>query len=604
MRQDVRNVAIIAHVDHGKTTLVDAMLKQSGLFRDPSQIGERALDTNALERERGITILSKATAVPYAGRTLTIVDTPGHADFGSEVERILSMVDGALLVVDAAEGPMPQTRYVLGKALAAGLKVIVVLNKMDRPEARPQDVVEAVLELFVDLDASDMQLDFPLVYASAKWGVASLDPEWSKARDLGPLFETIVREIPAPAGDPTGPLQLQVTTLDHDDYVGRLVIGRVSRGQVRAGQTVAVVGPDGVRGPARVTRIYRQVGLARVELEQARMGDIVLLAVSEAGVGDTIADPDHPEPLPPLSVDEPTLMVLVGVNTSPFAGREGRYVTSRHLRERLFRAAERDVGLVVEATDDAEVFRVKTRGELHLAVLLETLRREGYEMEVSKPEVIIKTGPDGERREPYEELVLDLPESYLGAVMERLGPRRAELTSLGPAGPGQVRATFRIPARGLLGFRPVFLAETHGYGVMHHRFVGYDREAGPIGAGEHGALIALETGEATAYALDNAQLRGTLFIRPGTPVYAGMVVGEHSRPQDLEINVCKKKHVTNIRNSNAEEAIRLVPPRELTLEGALEWIGADELVEVTPRSLRIRKATLDRHARRRERKSG
>jgi GTP-binding protein len=605
MRDDVRNIAIIAHVDHGKTTLVDAMLKQSGLFRDPGQIVERALDTNALERERGITILSKTTAVPYGGRTINIVDTPGHADFGSEVERILRMVDGALLVVDAAEGPMPQTRYVLSKALAAGLRVIVVVNKMDRPQARPAEVVEAVLELFVDLEASDAQLDFPVLYASAKQGVAAADPQGPPGGDLRPLFDAIVREIPPPAGDLDGPFQMQVTTLDHDDYLGRLVIGRVSRGEVRPGQTVAVVGPDGVRAEARVARIFQRVGLGRTELERARMGDIVLLAgVGEAEIGVTLADPEHPEALPPLAVDEPTLMVLVGVNTSPFAGREGRFVTSRHLRERLFRAAERDVGLVVETTEDAEVFRVKTRGELHLAVLLETLRREGYEMEVSKPEVIVKTGPDGERLEPYEELVLDLPEAYLGAVMERLGPRRAELTGLGPAGPGQVRATFRIPARGLLGFRTVFLAETHGYGVMNHLFLGYDREAGPIDAGGHGALVALETGEATAYALDNAQLRGTLFITPGTPVYAGMVVGEHSRPQDLELNVCKKKHVTNVRNSNAEEAIRLVPPRELSLEGALEWIAADELLEVTPRSLRIRKATLDRHARRRERKSG
>lgn len=603
-RDDLRNIAIIAHVDHGKTTLVDGMLKQSGMFRDPSQLAERALDTNELERERGITILSKTTSVPYRALTINLVDTPGHADFGGEVERILSMVDGALLVVDAAEGPMPQTRYVLSKALAAGLQPIVVLNKMDRPGARPLEVAEAVLELFIDLEASDAQLDFPIIYTAAKVGWAAITPDLTGAHDLSPLFEAIVRHIPAPTGDPDGPLQLQVTTLDHDDYVGRLAIGRVHRGRLRAGQVVAGVRPDGTVTRGRVSKLYGREGLRRVELDGAMVGDIVLMAgLENVGIGDTIADPDQPEALPPLVVDEPTLTVLVSVNQSPFAGQEGQYVTSRHLRERLYREAERNVGLRVEDTEDPEVFRVSGRGELHLGILLETMRREGYELEVSRPEVIFRDGPEG-REEPYEDLVLDLPEEFVGPVMERLGPRRAEMRSMKGAGAGQVRLEFRVPARGLLGFRSQFLAETRGYGVMNHVFAGYGGYAGPIEEARRGALVALETGVATAYALDNAQLRGILFITPGTAVYAGMVVGENSRPQDLELNICKKKHVTNVRNSNSEEAIRLDPPRVMSLDAALEYLKADELLEMTPRTLRIRKATLDRHQRKRERRLG
>ncbi|MBX5466331.1 MAG: translational GTPase TypA [Firmicutes bacterium] len=600
-RHDLRNIAIIAHVDHGKTTLVDAMFKQSGIFRDPTQLAERALDTFDLERERGITILAKTTAVVWDGVTINIVDTPGHADFGGEVERVLSMVDGALLVVDAQEGPMPQTRYVLHKALAAGLLPIVVLNKMDREGARPAEVLEAVLELFVDLEATDRQLDFPVLYASAKLGVATCALPWTASGTLAPLFEAIVRHIPAPAGDPDGPLQLLVTTLEHDDYLGRLAIGRIRQGRLNVGQMVAVAG-GGRSEPVRtrVTRVFGRLGLRRVERAEAAVGDIVTVAgIADVGIGETITDPLTPAPLPPLVVDEPTLTILVGVNTSPFAGREGQFVTSRQLRERLWREAERNVGLRVEETEAPEVFRVSGRGQLHLAVLLETMRREGYEMEVSRPEVILKPGPEG-WLEPFERLFLDVPEEAVGTVMELIGPRKAELVSMGPAGGGQVRLEFRIAARALLGFRTAFIHATHGYGVMNHLFDGYGPYLGDLEEVPRGALVALETGEATAYALDNAQLRGTLFIGPGTPVYAGMVVGEHSRPTDLELNVCKRKHVTNIRSSTAEEAIRLTPPRVLTLDEALEYVRADELVEITPKSVRLRKAILDPVRRKRE----
>ncbi len=602
-RDDLRNIAIIAHVDHGKTTLVDGMLRQSGMFRDPNQVGERALDTNELERERGITILSKTTSVPYGGITINLVDTPGHADFGGEVERILSMVDGALLVVDASEGPMPQTRYVLAKALEARLKPIVVLNKMDRPQARPQEVADQVLELFIELDASDSQLDFPILYTAAKQGIASLTPAVDATGDLGPLFDAIVAHIPPPEGEVDGPLQLQITTLDHDDYVGRLAIGRVNRGRIGPGAAVVAVAADGGLTRGRVSKLYGREGLRRVEVAEAAMGDIVLMAgLENVGIGDTICDPEHAEALPPLTVDEPTLTILVGVNTSPFAGQDGAYVTSRHLRERLYREAERNIGLRVEDTEDPEIFRVSGRGELHLGILLETMRREGFEFEVSRPEVIFRDGPHG-REEPYEDLILDLPEASLGPVMERLGPRKAEMRAMKPAGPGQVRIEFRIPARGLLGFRSQFLTETRGYGVMNHLFAGYHPYAGAMEESTRGALVALEAGTATAYALDNAQLRGTLFIGPGVPVYAGMVVGENSRPQDLELNVCKKKHVTNVRNANAEEAIRLDPPRIMSLDASLEYLKDDELLELSPHSLRIRKATLDRHQRKRERRS-
>ncbi|AEJ41581.1 GTP-binding protein TypA [Sulfobacillus acidophilus TPY] len=600
-RQDVRNIAIIAHVDHGKTTLVDAMLKQSGMFRDPSQLQERALDANPLERERGITILAKNTAITYRGVLINIVDTPGHADFGGEVERILSMVDGALLVVDANEGPMPQTRYVLQKALKAGLRPVVVLNKMDREGARPEEVLEAVLELFIDLEASDDQLDFPVIYASAKAGIASNTAPLPPEGNLEPLFEAILAHIPYPVGDETAPLQVLITTLDHDDYVGRLAIGRVRQGRLTLGQTVALAHADGTVERVRPSKLYGRIGLKRVELESVTVGDIVTLAgLEDANIGDTVTDPDNPQPLPPISVDEPTLTILVGVNTSPFAGLEGQFITSRQLRDRLFREQQRNVALRVEETEDADVFRVSGRGELHIGILLEEMRREGYEMEVSKPEVILKETPDG-LMEPMERLYLDVPDEYVGAVMELLGPRRATMVAMGQAGPGQTRLEFVISARGLLGFRSAFINQTRGYGIMNHLFDGYQPYSGPIEEMPRGALIAIETGTATAYALDNAQERGVLFIGPGTPVYAGMVVGEHSRPSDLEINVCKKKHVTNMRSSTAEEGIRLTPPRVLTLDQALEYVKSDELVEITPKSIRLRKATLDPHQRKRER---
>ena len=600
-RHDIRNIAIIAHVDHGKTTLVDGMLKQSGTFRDPSQMGERVMDSNDLERERGITILAKNTAVTYRDVLINIVDTPGHADFGGEVERILSMVDGALLIVDAHEGPMPQTRYVLQKALQAGLRPIVVLNKMDREGARPEEVHEAVLELFIDLEATDDQLEFPVLYASAKSGIASTTPELNPEGNLDPLFDTILEYCPYPSGDETAPLQILVTTLDHDEYVGRLAVGRVRQGSIKAGQMVAVAHADGDVEKVRPSKLFGRIGLKRTELESATIGDIVTMAgLASVTIGDTITDPENPQALPPLKVDEPTLTILVGVNTSPFAGQEGQYVTSRHLRERLYREQERNVALRVEDTEDAEVFRVSGRGELHIGILLEEMRREGYEMEVSKPEVILRE-TDAGLMEPMERLFLDVPDEYVGAVMELLGPRKATMTAMGQAGPNQTRLEFVISARGLLGFRSSFINQTRGYGIMNHLFEGYERYSGAIEEMPRGALVAIETGTATSYALDNAQERGVLFIGPSTPVYAGMVVGENSRPTDLEINVCKKKHVTNMRNANAEEGIRLTPPRTLTLDQALEYVKSDELVEITPKNIRVRKATLDPHRRKRER---
>ncbi|WP_020374618.1 translational GTPase TypA [Sulfobacillus thermosulfidooxidans] len=599
-RRDIRNIAIIAHVDHGKTTLVDAMLRQSGIFRDPSQMTDRVLDSNDLERERGITILSKTTAIRYHDTTINIVDTPGHADFGGEVERILSMVDGALLVVDANEGPMPQTRYVLQKALSAGIKPIVVLNKMDREGARPHEVVDQVLELFIDLEASDDQLEFPVLYASAKQGVASVEPVLPESGSLEPLFETILREIPFPVGDESAPLQILVTTLEHDDYLGRMAIGRVTQGRVAVNQTVGIVDHDGAVRRARLSKIFGRIGLKRVELETATVGDIVTLAgLPDVNIGETITDADNPMPLPPIVVDEPTLTILIGVNTSPFAGQEGQFVTSRHLRERLLREQERNVALKVEETEDAEVFRVSGRGELHLGILLEQMRREGYEMEVSKPEVIMHKTPEG-LMEPVEHLYLDVPDEYVGPVMELLGPRKAEMLHMGQAGPNQTRLEFLIPARGLLGFRTAFVNQTRGYGIMNHLFEGYQPYSGPIEETPRGALIAIEDGVTTSYALDNAQQRGILFVGPGTPVYAGMVVGENSRPTDLELNVCKKKHVTNMRSSTSDEAVRLTPPRPLTLDLALEYVKSDELVEITPKSIRLRKATLDKTLRKRE----
>ncbi len=599
-RQDIRNIAIIAHVDHGKTTLVDAMLRQSGIFRDPSQMTDRVLDSNDLERERGITILSKTTAIHYENTTINIVDTPGHADFGGEVERIVSMVDGALLVVDANEGPMPQTRYVLQKALKAGIKPIVVLNKLDREGARPHEVIDQVLELFIDLEATDEQLEFPVLYASAKQGIASLEPVLDPEGSLKPLFDIILKEIPIPVGDETAPLQVLVTTLDHDDYLGRMAIGRITQGRMAVNQTVGIVNHDGEVRRARLTKVFGRYGLKRVELESAMVGDIVTIGgMPDVNIGETITDADNPTPLPPIVVDEPTLTILIGVNTSPFAGQEGQFVTSRHLRDRLMREQERNVALRVEETEDAEIFRVSGRGELHLGILLEQMRREGYEMEVSKPEVIMHREPEG-IMEPIEHLYLDVPDEYVGPVMELLGPRKAEMVHMGQAGPGQTRLEFIIPARGLLGFRTAFVNQTRGYGIMNHLFEGYQPYSGPIEETPRGALVAIEAGVTTSYALDNAQQRGVLFIGPTTAVYAGMVVGENSRPADLELNVCKKKHVTNMRSSTSDEGVHLSPPRPLTLDIAMEYVKNDELLEITPKSVRLRKATLDKTLRKRE----
>ncbi|MCG0240085.1 MAG: translational GTPase TypA [Firmicutes bacterium] len=597
-RTDLRNIAIIAHVDHGKTTLVDGMLKQSGVFRENEPVGECILDNNALERERGITILAKNTAVTYNGITINIVDTPGHADFSGEVERILTMVDGALLLVDSAEGVMAQTKYVLRKALEAGLRPIVVINKMDRPDARPAEVLDQVLELFIDLGADEAQLDFPVVYAVGRQGVASLDPR-ERGTSLQPLFQTIVDHVPCPEGDPDGPLQVMVTSLDYDEYVGRVAIGRVHQGRIRSGQPVSICKRDGSVEKGRVLQLFTFQGLRRVLTEEATVGDIIAVTGLEGiHIGETISDPENPMPLPPLRVDEPTLTMTFRTNDSPFAGREGEYVTSRHLRARLFRELERNVALRVEETEDPDVFQVSGRGELHLAILIETMRREGYELAVSKPQVILKRDPEtGELLEPLETLIIDIPEEYLGVVMEKLGRRRAELQNMANSGSGHLRLEFLIPARGLIGYRSEFLADTRGFGVMHHLFHSYGPYRGEIPGRTRGAAVASETGVATTYALYHLQERVRFFIEPGTEVYAGMVVGEHVRENDIEVNVCKTKHLTNMRSATAEQTLRLEPPRILTLEEALEWIDDDELVEVTPKSIRIRKKVLDPHLR-------
>ncbi len=601
---DIRNVAIIAHVDHGKTTLVDAILKQTGVFRANEQVEERVLDSNAIERERGITILAKNTAVFYKDVKINIVDTPGHADFGGEVERILSMVDGALLVVDAFEGPMPQTRFVLQKAMLHHVRPILVVNKIDRPGARITEVVDEVLDLFISLGASDEYMDFPVLYTSARAGIALREPPRPGEQVKGtilPLLDTILEYVPAPGGDVTAPLQILVTTLDYDDYIGRIAIGRVHNGVVREGQTVAIArgGSNAPAREAKVAALFTFASLKRVRTEEATAGDVVAAALSEdINIGDTITDPEHVVPLPPVQVDEPTVTMTFRVNDSPFAGREGIYVTSRHLRDRLFREMKTDVALRVEETDSPDTFVVAGRGELHLGILLETMRREGYEVAVSKPEVITRE-IDGETYEPFEDLVVDVPEEYMGVVMEELGRRRADLVNMANSTAGHVRLEFVVPARGLIGYRSQFLTDTRGTGVMYHTFRGWDKSRGPIPGRTHGSLVAWEDGVTTAYALHNAEERGTLFLGPGEEVYMGQVVGEHARPGDLDINVCKQRHVSNVRSSTREEPIRLEPPRVLSLDEALEYIGDDELVEVTPKSVRVRKIVLDRTQRNR-----
>jgi GTP-binding protein len=599
----LRNIAIIAHVDHGKTTLVDQLLVQSGIFRENEHVEERVMDSNDLERERGITILAKNTAIEYGGYRINIVDTPGHADFGGEVERIMKMVDGVLLVVDAFEGVMPQTKFVLRKALEQNLVPIVVVNKVDRPQARPEEVVDEVLDLFIELEANDDQLEFPVVYTSALQGTASTDPH-RQGPDMKPLFEAIISHIPAPRGEAEAPLQFQVTLLDYNEYLGRIAIGRIHRGKMKSGQSVAVIKRDGTVERGRVSKLFGFRGLKRVEIEQAGVGDIVALAgLGEINVGETIADSEQPEALPLLHIDEPTLQMTFLVNDSPFAGREGKFVTSRKLRERLMKELETDVSLRVEETDSPDAFIVSGRGELHLAILIETMRREGYELQVSKPEVIIKE-ENGVKLEPYEHLVVDVPEEYMGPVMERLGMRKADMTNMIQNG-SHVRMEFLIPARGLIGFRTEFLTETRGYGIMNHSFDSYRPSKGEIPGRHQGVLIASETGTATTYGIEALEDRGVMFITPGTEVYEGMIVGEHTRDHDLTVNPCKEKHVSNVRSSTKEETTRLKAPRILTLEQALEYLNEDEYCEVTPLSIRLRKKYLkksdrDRYAKQKQ----
>ena len=596
----LRNVAIIAHVDHGKTTLVDAMLKQSHIFRANEQVAERVMDSNALERERGITILSKNTAVMYKDIKINIVDTPGHADFGGEVERVLNMVDGVLLLVDASEGPMPQTKYVLRKALEQGLKPIVVINKIDRPDQRIDDVYDEILELFMELGADDDQLDFPVVYAIARDGIAKLNLE-DESDSLEPLMDLLVKEIPAPQGDIDGPLQLMVTTLDSDEYVGRVAIGRVIRGKIKEGQNVVVISGDGEQ-KERIGKVYVYQGLKRVEVPEAPLGEIVALTgLASASIGHTVADAENPEALPTINIDEPTLSMTFGVNTSPFAGREGQFVTSRHLRERLFKETETNVSLRVEETDSPDTFKVSGRGELHLSILIETMRREGYELQIGKPEVIYKE-INGQLCEPMENLTIEVPQEFMGTVMESLGTRKAELSNMTEL-KGYLRLEFTIPARGLIGFRSEFLTNTKGNGIMNHVFRGYAPYKGDIPGRSRGSLVAFEQGETTPYGIYTLQDRGTMFISPNQMVYEGMIIGENSRELDMDVNPCKKKNVSNMRSSSSDEAIRLTPPRILSLEQALEYINKDEMVEVTPESIRLRKTILDKAQRGRMRKT-
>lgn len=592
IRQDIKNIAIIAHVDHGKTTLVDAMLRQSGIFRENEAVAERVMDSNDLEKERGITILAKNTAVNYNGIKINIVDTPGHADFGGEVERVLKMVDGVLLLVDAFEGAMPQTRFVLKKALQLNLKPIVVVNKIDRPEARPEEVVDEVLELFIELGADDDQLEFPVVYASSRDGFAVCDLGGER-KDLKPLFDVIIDKVPSPQGDLDGTLQLLVSNIDYDEYVGRIAIGRVERGSVKLGQPAIICKKEGNQLNARITKLYCYEGLKRIETLEAKLGEIVAVSgVGDVTIGDTICEVGAPDPLPFVAIDEPTLSMTFSVNNSPFAGREGTFVTSRHLRDRLFKELETNVSLRVEETDSADAFVVSGRGELHLSILVETMRRQGYEFQVSKPTVINKE-IDGELMEPVEYLMIDVPEDFMGTVMEKLGQRKSEMVNMTSANQGYMRLEFRIPARGLIGYRSELMTDTKGNGIMNHVFYGYEPYKGDIPTRSRGSLIAWEDGEAVTYGLYNAQERGTLFITPGTKVYEGMIVGENARYDDLVVNVCKKKHVTNMRASGSDEALRLTPPTILSLEQALEFIADDELVEMTPKSIRLRKKVLD-----------
>lgn len=597
MNEKIRNVAIIAHVDHGKTTLVDQLLRQSGVFRTNEQVQDRVMDSNDLERERGITILSKNTAVNYKGYRINIVDTPGHADFGGEVERILKMVDGVLLLVDAFEGCMPQTRFVLRKALELGKVPVVVINKVDRPGARPYEVVDETLDLFIELGASEEQLDFPIVYASARNGVSGFEPD-EMTENMQPVFDTIINHVPAPGGDEDAPLQLLISTIDYDDYVGRIGVGRIERGVANRNRAVTVCALGGVPREAKLSRLYRFEGLKRVETESVGAGDIVAVAgIPGISIGETVCDPACVEPLPFVHIDEPTVSMDFIVNTSPFAGREGKYVTSRNLRDRLFKEVETNVSMRVEPTSSTDAFKVSGRGELHLSILIETMRRQDFEFAVSRPKVIMKRDEQGHLLEPIEELTIDVPQEYMGTVMEKLGTRRAVLNNMINENEGSVRLIFDIPARGLMGYRSELLTDTRGNGVMSHIFKDYEPYTGEIAERTRGSLIASESGEANSYGLFNTQERGRLFVRPGDPIYEGQIVGECSRNEDIVVNVCKRKHVTNMRASGSDEALRLTPPVDLSLEQCMEFVRDDELVEVTPKNIRMRKRLLTKDQR-------
>ncbi|MEA5464492.1 translational GTPase TypA [Leptothoe sp. PORK10 BA2] len=588
MSLPIRNVAIIAHVDHGKTTLVDALLEQSGIFREGEAIPTCVMDSNDLERERGITILSKNTAVHYKDTLINIVDTPGHADFGGEVERVLGMVDGCILIVDANEGPMPQTRFVLKKALEKGLRPIVVVNKIDRPRADPLSAVDKVLDLFIELGADDDQCDFPYLFASGLAGYAKNELE-QEDKDMQPLFEAVLHHVPPPIGDPEKPLQLQVTTLDYSDYLGRIVIGKVHNGTIRTGVQTALIKEDGTIVKAKITKLMGFEGLQRIEIQEATAGNLVAVAgFADANIGETITSPDDPQALPLIKVDEPTLQMTFAVNDSPFAGKEGKFVTSRQLRDRLMRELETNVALRVEETDSPDRFSVSGRGELHLGILIETMRREGYEFQVSQPQVIFRE-VNGQPCEPYEQLVMDVPEGAVGGCMERLGTRRGEMQDMMMDGNGRAQIEFVIPARGLIGFRGEFMRQTRGEGIMNHSFLEYRPMSGEVDTRRNGVLISFEEGVSTFYAMKNAEDRGVFFIEPGTKVYKGMIVGENNRPQDLEINICKAKQLTNHRAASGDELVQLQSPQEMGLERALEYIASDEMVEVTPESIRLRK---------------
>ena len=600
-REDVRNIAIIAHVDHGKTTLVDELLKQSGVFRENQEVAERVMDSNDIERERGITILSKNTAVSYKGTKINIIDTPGHADFGGEVERVLKMVNGVILVVDAFEGAMPQTKFVLRKALELDLPVIVCINKIDRPEARPDEVIDEVLELFMDLDASDEQLECPFVYASAKAGVAVLDLT-DEEKNMEPLFETILNYIPAPEGDPDAPTQVLISTIDYNEYVGRIGVGKVDNGSIAVNQEMLLVNhhePDKQK-KVKISKLYEFDGLNKVDVKEAGIGSIVAISgISDISIGDTLCSPENPAAIPFQKISEPTISMQFIVNDSPFAGQEGKYVTSRHIRDRLFRELNTDVSLRVEETENADNYKVSGRGELHLSVLIENMRREGYEFAVSKAEVLYKTDESGKKLEPMEAAFVDVPDEFTGTVIEKLSQRKGELQGMNSIGSGYTRLEFSIPARGLIGYRGEFLTDTKGNGILNTSFDGYAPYKGDIQYRKQGSLIAFETGESVTYGLYSAQERGSLFIGPGEKVYSGMVVGQNAKTDDIELNVCKTKHLTNTRSSSADEALRLTPPRILSLEQALDFIDTDELLEVTPKSLRIRKKILDSRLRKR-----